>query len=219
MKWSEQAWQSIEAIYLSILKMPFIKELSNGTLPQNKFQFYMMQDSLYLEHFGRALALIGAKADDIIDALTYMRFAENAIVVENALHEFYFMDFGISDKGSIQPVCHHYIHFLKSTAAFEVAEIAMAATLPCFWFYKNVGDHIIANHRSSDNPYQKWIQTYGGEDFALAVKNAVAICDRVAESATASTRTRMTEAFITASRMEYKFWDAAYKLKTWESEL
>lgn len=215
MKWSEQAWQSIAEIYSSILQMPFIKELSSGKLPKNKFQFYMIQDALYLEHFGRALAVIGAKAEDINDALAYMRFAENAIVVEKALHEFYFLDFGIVNEGSIQPACHHYIHFLKSTAAFEGAEIAMAATLPCFWIYKNVGDHIIANHRPADNPYQKWVQTYGGEDFALAVTNAIAICDRAAENATAPTRKKMTEAFITASRMEYEFWNAAYELKTW----
>src|SRR5690606_40453912 len=69
MKWSENAWQSIDEIYRSILQMPFIEELSNGSLPLNKFQFYMLQDSLYLEHFGRALALIGAKAHHINETL------------------------------------------------------------------------------------------------------------------------------------------------------
>lgn len=215
MKWSEQTWISIEKIYQSILEMPFINEMAEGTLIQNKFQFYMAQDSLYLEHFGRALALIGAKAQNIEDALTYMRFAENAIVVENALHESYFTDFGVLDKGIIQPACHHYVHFLKSTAALEPVEVAMAATLPCFWIYKNVGEHIYTNHQPDDNPYQKWIQTYGGEDFAIAVKNAIDICDKAAENTTDSIRKKMTEAFIAASRMEYEFWDAAYKLKVW----
>ncbi len=215
MNWSEQAWKSIEKIYKSILEMPFIEELSDGTLPKNKFQFYMTQDSLYLEHFGRTLALIGVKAHSIEDALTYIRFAENAIVVENALHESYFVDFGISHKGIIQPACHHYIHFLRSTAAVEPVEVAMAAALPCFWIYKNVGADIYVNHQSNNNPYQKWIQTYGGEDFAIAVKNAIDICDKAAENTTDSIRQKMTEAFITASRMEYEFWNAAYKLKIW----
>lgn len=215
MNWSEQTWKSIEKIYNSILEMPFINEMADGTLPKEKFQFYMTQDSLYLEHFGRTLALIGVKAHDISDALTYMRFAENAIVVENALHESYFVDFEISDKGIIQPACHHYIHFLRSTAAVEPVEVAMAATLPCFWIYKNVGEHIYANHESSENSYHKWIQTYGGEDFAIAVKNAIDVCDKASENTTESIRQKMTEAFITASRMEYEFWDAAYQLKIW----
>ncbi|WP_417558759.1 thiaminase II [Mesoflavibacter zeaxanthinifaciens] len=215
MKWSEKAWQSIDGIYKSILKMPFIVALSDGSLSMNKFQFYIMQDSLYLEHFGKSLAVIGTKAHNIDDTLAYLRFAENALVVENVLHESYFKDFEILDRGTIQPVCHHYAHFLKSTAVFEPVEVAMAATLPCFWIYKNVGTHIYANYQSFNNPFEKWIATYGGEDFTEAVKNAINLCDKAAENTTPAIREKMTEAFIIASHMEYQFWDAAYTMKRW----
>ncbi|KFF12807.1 thiaminase II [Chryseobacterium soli] len=216
MKWSEYTWQVIEERYQSILEMPFIKELSAGTLPQEKFRFYMMQDSLYLEHFGRTLSVIAAKIHDIRDVLAFMRFAENAIVVENALHEFYFQDFGVTDKGVLEPACHHYIHFLRSTAALESVEIAAAAVLPCFWIYKKVGDYIYSHQNTVNNPYQKWIDTYGGDEFAVAVEQAIAICDTLAENSTPETQKRMTEAFVMASRMEYDFWEAAYELKTWK---
>jgi hypothetical protein len=111
MKWSEHTWQTIKDLYQSILKMPFIKELSEGSLPQEKFRFYMAQDSLYLEHFGRTLSLIAAKITDLQDVLAFMRFAENAIVVENALHESYFKDFGLNDKGSFT-ACLSSLHSL-----------------------------------------------------------------------------------------------------------
>ncbi len=216
MKWSEHTWQTIEELYESILKMPFIKELSEGALPQEKFRFYMAQDSLYLEHFGRTLSLIAAKITDLQDVLAFMRFAENAIVVENALHESYFKDFGLNDKGILQPACHHYIHFLRSTAALESVEIAVAAVLPCFWIYREVGDYIYRTQNTVNNPYEKWIDTYAGEEFAAAVDQAIAICDTIAENSTEATRQKMTEAFIMASRMEYHFWEAAYELKKWE---
>ena len=215
MNWSENAWKSIENIYNDITEMPFITKLSDGTLSKEKFQFYIAQDSLYLEHFGRTLALIGSKAHDVDDALAYIRFAENAIVVENALHESYFKEFEILDKGILEPVCHHYIHFLKSTAAFEPVEVAMAATLPCFWIYKEVGDYILNLGQTAENLYKSWIDTYGGEDFALAVNSAIEICDKAALNTTAEIRNRMNEAFVTASRLEFQFWQAAYDLKTW----
>ncbi|AYZ10886.1 thiaminase II [Chryseobacterium arthrosphaerae] len=215
MKWSEQAWKGIEELYESILKMPFIRELSEGSLPHEKFRFYMAQDSLYLEHFGRTLSLIAAKITDLQDVLTFMRFAENAIVVENALHESYFKDFGVSDKGILQPACHHYIHFLRSTAALESVEIAVAAVLPCFWIYREVGDYIYRTQNTVDNPYEKWIDTYAGEEFSAAVDQAIAICDKIAENSTGAIRQKMTEAFIMASRMEFHFWEAAYELKMW----
>ncbi|KMQ58436.1 transcriptional regulator [Chryseobacterium angstadtii] len=216
MKWSEQTWQAIEKRYQSILEMPFIKELSDGSLPQDKFRFYMAQDSLYLEHFGRTLSLIAAKIQDLQDVLAFMRFAENAIVVENALHESYFVDFGVTDKGVLEPACHHYIHFLRSTAALESVEIAVAAVLPCFWIYREVGDYIFNDQNTINNPYQKWIETYGGEEFSVAVDQAIAICDLLAENSTEEIREKMTEAFIMSTRMEFHFWEGAYDLKVWK---
>ncbi|MBK1441907.1 thiaminase II [Parapedobacter sp. ISTM3] len=217
MTWSEYAWVAIEPIYQSIIAMPFITELQDGTLPIEKFQFYMAQDSGYLEHFGRALALIGARAHDTDDVLAFLRFGEGAIVVEKALHESYFNDFGVAEHGMLEPACHHYVHYLKSTAALAPVEVAMAAVLPCFWIYKKVGDYIYAHQHAGDNPYQRWIDTYAGEDFAISVRQAIAICDRVAAATTDSVRERMTEAFITASRLEYRFWDSAYRLVRWQS--
>lgn len=215
MNWSEQAWKSIEPIYTSILIMPFIEELSNGHLPKEKFQFYMSQDSIYLEHFGRALALIGARAYEIKEALIYLRFAENAILVENALHDSFFKEFGLTERGVIQPACHHYVHFLKSTAALEPVEVGMAAVLPCFWIYKEVGDFIYKNQKETTNPYQRWIDTYGGEEFALAVRSAIDICDKAAAQTTAEIRQRMTEVFTASAHLEYNFWQSAYELKKW----
>lgn len=215
MNWSELTWEKTESRYQSILKMPFVTELADGSLPLEKFKFYMAQDSLYLEHFGRALAFIAAKAHGISETLNYIRYAETAIIVENALHESYFKDFGVTEKGIMQPACHHYVHFLKSTAALDSVEIAMAAVLPCFWIYQKVGEHIYKNLLSENNPYQKWIDTYAGDDFANAVQQAIDLCDRAAFETTPAIREKMTDAFITSSRMEYAFWEAAYELKSW----
>ena len=215
MSWSKETWQTIRPIYNRIIEMPFITELMDGRLPLEKFQFYMSQDSAYLENFGRALALIAARAHDTENTLAFLQFAENAIIVENALHESYFKEFGISEKAIIQPACHHYIHFLKSTAALENLEIAMAAVLPCFWIYKEVGDYIYENQKSGSNPYQAWIDTYAGEEFGEAVQKAISICDDHAAKTTPQIRAKMTEAFVSASHLEYQFWDAGYSLRSW----
>jgi thiaminase/transcriptional activator TenA len=215
MNWSDKAWSAIESIYANIIEMPFITELTEGSLPLEKFQFYIAQDSRYLDHFGRALSLIGARANDLQDALAFIRFAEGAIVVENALHGSYFETFGITSAGNIEPACHHYIHFLKSTAALESVEVAMAAVLPCFWIYKKVGDHIYSNQTNETNPYRKWIDTYAGEEFGELVNRAISICDNAASKCTEAQQQAMINAFETASRLEFDFWDAAYRLRKW----
>ncbi|RYG03038.1 MAG: thiaminase II [Chitinophagaceae bacterium] len=212
MNWSKKAWNNIEGLYASILQMPFILELSDGTLPKEKFGFYMAQDAIYLEHFGRTLALIGTKAPDLKHALSFISFAQSTFIVESALHESYFTDFGISERGISEPACHHYTHFLRSTAAIEPVEVAMAAVLPCFWIYQKVGEHIFKNHKIGNNPYEKWIATYSSEEFAKSVDSAIAICDSIAST---KLEGRMIEAFVTSSRLEFEFWDAAYKLRRW----
>ena len=217
MKWSADAWAAAAPVYEAILRLPFIEELRAGTLAPATFQFYLAQDSHYLAHFGRALALIGARAPVLSDALAFIRFAEGAVVVESALHQSYFQAFGVVDTGQPEPACHHYVHYLKSTAALDAVEVAMAAVLPCFWIYQAVGTYIVENQAPADNPYQQWIATYAGEEFGALVQQAIAICDRAAAQATPAQRQAMTAAFVTASRLERQFWDGAYRDWRWET--
>jgi thiaminase/transcriptional activator TenA len=86
--------------------------------------------------------------------------------------------------------------------------------LPCFWIYKKVGDYISEN-QVVPNPYQNWINAYSGEDFAKSVNKMIDLCDQIAEAASEQTRRQMIEAYQTASRLEYIFWDSAYRLEEW----
>ncbi len=215
MSWSEMAWGQSLPIYQSILTMPFIQEQLAGTLAIEKFKFYIAQDSNYLESFGRTLALIGARAHDTAHVLRFIRFAEGAIVVEKALHASYFVDLGIKGKAPLSPACHHYTNFLLKEAALSQVEVAMAAVLPCFWIYKKVGDYIYQQQSKEKNPYQTWIDTYAGEEFGLRVQEAIAICDAVAATCTPIQQEKMTKAFVTGCKLEWRFWDSAWRLEKW----
>lgn len=218
MKWTDKAWAAIDPLVADIFQMPFVDELRTGKLAIEKFQYYMLQDAKYLEHFGRVLAYIGSKCTANEQAQDFFDFGKNALVVEKALHENYFTQFGISKDTAIhiEPVCHHYIHFLKSTAAFEPLEVAIAAVLPCFWIYQVVGDRLYQNQSETDNPYAAWIDTYSGDDFAESVRLAKSYVDQMAEQSTEAVRNQMLTAFIAASRLEFLFWKAAYDLQTWD---
>ncbi|WP_435522555.1 hypothetical protein [Chryseobacterium indoltheticum] len=55
MNWSESTWKQTEQRYQAILTMPFVSQLADGSLPKEKFQFYMAQDSLYLGAFRKSI--------------------------------------------------------------------------------------------------------------------------------------------------------------------
>ena len=61
---SEQLKNEAEPIWRRIFDHPFLKEIKDGTLPLDTFRYYLAQDYLYLEGFGRTVAMALAKAPD-----------------------------------------------------------------------------------------------------------------------------------------------------------
>ncbi|GGF20535.1 thiaminase II [Echinicola rosea] len=215
MSWTSEAWERIAPLYDKIIYMPFNQELQKGTLPKETFKFYMTQDAFYLGEFGKALSTISGRLNDLDKVLAFSEFAAGAIVVERALHESYFKELGLPDEVDPSPSCLLYTNYIRNQAGFANIEKAAAAILPCFWIYKEVGDHIYAQQDGSDNPYKNWIDTYAGEEFATSVAKALEITDQLAEKASPELREEMFEAFEMASKLEWMFWDSAYRLEKW----
>lgn len=209
-KWSDLAWQTAQPVYNAILELPFLKELSAGTLPAEKFNFYIGQDSLYLNEYSRVLAHIAARSNDAEMTETFLKFAADGIAVERSLHAGFMKE----RPKEMSPTCLFYTSLLKASSMDELA-VECAAVLPCFQVYMEVGKAIYRNARLAGNPYEIWIRTYADESFEISVKRAMAVCDRLAAISPAEVRMRMTQAFLDATRLELRFWDSAYRLETW----
>jgi hypothetical protein len=55
--------------------------------------------------------------------------------------------------------------------------------------------------QGSPNPlYQRWIDTYGGEEFADIVRAVLALADRLGEGLSGEEEARVTEHFVTTAR-------------------
>ncbi len=212
MKWSEQAWMQAEDIYLRILQLPFVKELADGTLSKERFEFYISQDAIYLDNYSRVLAHIASRLSSKSHSEDFMRFALDGIMVEQALHRS-FID-PTKSPATPTPTCMLYMNFESSKAPGPI-EVEAACVLPCFWVYQRVGREIMKKS-VSDNPYQRWIDTYADETFAISTHRAIEICDELAHRSTPEIRDMMTEAFVYASRMEWLFWDSAYNMEQWK---
>ena len=91
---------------------------------------------------------------------------------------------------------------------------ALGALLPCYWIYWEVGKELLA--RGSPDPlYQRWIETYGGEQFAAIVRAVIALTDRLGPQLSERERERVTERCVTTSRYEWMFWDMGYREEQW----
>lgn len=213
MKFSEYTVKEAQTLYNSISSHPFVAELASGSLPQEKFLFYINQDALYLETYRKVLTGIGAKLAHEDHAKSFLSFAMDTINVEKALHEF-FLD-GKKPTAAYSPACLLYTSFLARQLSLEPLELAVAAVLPCFHVYKYVGDYILSDY-NKENPYINWINTYGGEDFANATERAFEIYDIMAENSTDRGRRLMLENYMICTKMEWMFWNSAYNLEQWQ---
>ena len=99
MSFTADLWTSIEPVYAAILRHPFVTGLTDGSLPRARFQFYAVQDALYLREFARALSLAAARAPRDEWIIMFNDHAAGALRVERALHESFFAEFGLTPEG------------------------------------------------------------------------------------------------------------------------
>lgn len=212
------AWQRNLPLFNATLELPFNRALADGSLSREVFRHYMIQDSHYLVAFGRALAVAAAKADGADGVVQFAAAAQEAVVAERELHHSFMREYAVTPEqfasAPLSPTCHHYCHFLQSAAWSRPYPVALAALLPCFWIYAEVGVDLQARS-VPHNPYQSWIDTYGGEAFHAHVRAVRDTVDAVAAQADAQTVAQMHAAYTDAARLEWMFWDSAYRQATW----
>jgi thiaminase (transcriptional activator TenA) len=211
-------WTAMEDIFARILEHPFVAGLTDGSLPRDAFAHYVIQDAHYLLDYARALALVGAKAPDEAALAMFASHARGALEVERSLHAGFFRDMGITEEAvratPVTPTTLAYTSYLlRSCHQGSFAE-GLAAVLPCYWIYAEVGDALLP--RSSPEPlYARWIATYGGEEFGQIVADVLALVDRVGERASAAEQAAMREHVVATARYEWMFWDAGWRREAW----
>jgi len=215
---TKELWASIEDVYGRILEHPFINGLRDGSLPRDSFLFYVVQDAHYLRQYARALTICAAKAPEETDIQMFAEHAAGAVAVERALHESFFRDLAMTEADvastPIAPTNLAYTSFLLATCHNGSFPEGLGAVLPCYWIYWEVGKHLLATG-SPDPLYQRWIDTYGGDEFGALVEAVLALTDRVGEQIGERERALVTEHFVTTSRYEWMFWDMGWRREQW----
>jgi thiaminase (transcriptional activator TenA) len=213
-----ELWQGVTATYGAILKHPFLAGLTDGSLPPDAFAFYVVQDALYLRRYAQALAAVSSRAPDAAGVEMFARHAADAIAVERTLHDSLLADLGIDPAaaGAAEPApttLAYTSYLLATTGAGSYAE-GVGAVLPCYWIYREVGQELL--RRGSPDPrYQKWIGTYGGEEFGEVVRQVLAVTDRLGPGLSPAERALMHRHFRVTSRYEWMFWDMGYRKESW----
>ncbi len=198
-------------IWGRILAHPFVVELYGGSLPLEKFRYYLLQDYNYLVNFAKALSLAAAKAPDVSLMKTALELAYGTVTGEMANYETLLGEVGLTlrDAEAAEPnrVNRAYMSYLKSVCALEDFYSCMAAVLPCFWSYMEIAEA----HRDKleGNPvavYRRWASVYLSPEYRALVERLRAVLDRSGRRPD-----ELWPYFREASLYELEFWQAAYE--------
>ena len=216
--WSARLWTALAPVDAALAAHPFLTGIADGSLDAEVFTGYLVQDAHYLADYARALALLGARAEELADTAVLARHAAGTVEVELALHAELLAAAGV-DRAALaaeppSPTNHAYTRHLLATVALGSVADGVAAVLPCFWLYARAGAALVAAG-SPDPRYQRWVDTYAGDAFAAVVEEVLALVDRLGTGLTPAQQAHAEAGALTSARYEWMFFDAALRQERW----
>jgi len=216
---SEQLRSRAGRIWRAIEDHAFLRELHAGTLPMNRFTYFILQDYVYLLDFAQVLCQGGAKSPNLETLELFARHAVGAVEVERSFHASFGKTLGLTrkqlDAVPKGPITQAYIGHLQSVARSGSLGELVAAVLPCYWIYGEVGRRLYRSRPQRPKIYREWIETYAGEPFWRPVREQIQLMNTIGAAAGSREKKLMTEHFVLSSRYEFMFWDQAYRLESW----
>lgn len=206
-------WDGIVQLRRETDELGFIRGLTDGTLRREDFLDYVAQDVIYLRAYARVLARVAELAPTVAEQAFWAKASQGAIVGEIELHR---LRLGgeaadAAAAGAVLPstATEGYVNHLLA-ASTRGYEEAIAAVLPCYWVYSNLGMRIARGEfgvgaQAPDHPYAEWVAAYDDPVFAADTETAIGYVTRAAAEADTATRSRMHRAFEAAARWERDF--------------
>lgn len=218
-RFSERLYRSTREVWERSHRHPFLVEMREGTLDPERFIYYLKQDYVYLIDYAKMFAIGSLKSPDLETMVKFAELFHSTLNVEMELHLQYAGRFGVTREQLEQtrpsPTTVAYTKYMLDAAQGSLAEV-VASLLPCMWSYREIGTAFAKVPGALDHPlFKEWILMYGSEEFGALTDWCIGLMDRLAEGLPERELIRLEEHFVTTSKLEYLFWDMAYRQEEW----
>jgi thiaminase/transcriptional activator TenA len=219
MKFTDELRLKAAPIWEAELKHPFVLGVADGSLPEEKFKFYLCQDYLFLLDYSKVFAYGAIKSPDEATMAKFSRLLSETLNTEMDLHHGYCAKFGITpaemEATPTAPTTHAYTrHLLHVAQVGSLAEL-VAGVLPCQWGYWEIAVSLAKRGKSPSPRYQEWIDMYSSEGFGELGEWLRDLLNRLTVESSTAEKRRLEGHFMTSSRYEYLFWEMAYRQEQW----
>lgn len=191
----------------------FVAQLAAGTLPEESFRHYLIQDYLFLIQFARAYALAAYKADDVADIRQAAKSLSTIVDGETSLHVRFCARWGIPEADILSApeataTMAYTRYVLERGMAGDLLDL-LVALAPCVVGYAEIAQNLMAHPatRVEGNPYREWLEMYSGTDYGAVAAGAASALDRhFARRGSEGRLAQLETTFRAATRLEGQFW-------------
>ncbi|QTD40929.1 thiaminase II [Sporosarcina sp. Te-1] len=220
MTFCEKVRKECDAIWEASFEHPFVQSLADGSLPEDVFRYYVLQDSYYLKHFAKVHALAAVQAKDLQTVKRFAQHAEETCGAEISLHEGFFDLLGVTESDLADfkpaPTAYAYTSHLYRAAMEGDLAATLSALLPCYWLYYEIGERL--KDAKPEHPiYDKWIATYSSDWFEAATNEQIMRLNKLAEPLSPERQEEVMAHFVKSSHYELQFWEMAWTQEQWAS--
>lgn len=197
---------------------PFIQGITNGSLSQDQFRFYLLEDYVYLIDYARVFAMGVTKSRD---PELMRRFAVEVHLIldgEMNLHRDYMKRLGITTEqaDSYKPSLDNlsYTSYMNRVAYDGGPAEILAAILSCSLSYAAIAREILKKNPEADKHpfYGHWVKEYSSPGYCEDADFQAELLEQQAKDYSEEQLAYLTEIFVNCSRYERKFWDMAWNM-------
>ena len=193
---------------------PFVRELGNGALPLNKFQYYLKQDYVFLINYCKVLALAASKSSSENMMKRWVSLLNETLNSEMELHRNFCSDFGISisnlEKTIADTSTKNYCDFLIENANQNSEKFIAVSLLPCQWGYQEIAQSFVNNKFETESFHKIWIDTYSSQEYQEVTDWLINHVDEIGKNSTSEEVEKYKQLFRSGIEYEIGFWDSAW---------
>jgi len=219
-KFTDELRQFASPIWQADLRHPFVRGIADGTLPKEKFKYYLIQDYLFLLDYSRVFAYGVIKAHDEATMALFSQLLNETLNTEMDLHRGYCEKFGISpaemESAPVAPTTHAYTRHILHVAQVGTLADVIAGVLPCQWGYAEIGTSLAEQGGSPEPLYQEWIDMYASAEFLALGEWLRNLLNDITTECSSDEKERLQQHFLMSSRYEYLFWEMAWTEQVWQ---
>lgn len=215
---------SVMETWQKILNHKFVNEIYNGTLPTDKFIFYLEQDRIFLDEFCRFLTVLKQRSYNNVDLVKLFDNILNSTVnFEIKMQDQIIADSANLSLSSPPPSLDirrnhrllpskttlEYTFYLRQVSSNGSMGECVSAMIPCPWTYFEIAQKLSKSDLIRNNiVYKKWARFYSSDESYKQVNDLKKIlCVLADEEANDKDKLTMKKHFATACRYELLFWD------------